>query len=82
MNTENKDNSATHTAYTFKTTLNCQGCVSKAGPVLDKLEGVISWEANTQHPDKILTIHSEGVQPEAVQAALGKIGFKAELTEG
>jgi copper chaperone len=81
MNTENTENTTLPTEYSFKTTINCQGCVAKAGPVLDKLEGVLSWEANTQHPDKILSIKADGATPEVVQEALGKIGFKAVLTE-
>lgn len=62
----------------FKTNINCGGCVSKITPFLNKLEGVDNWEVDTNNPDKILTIKSNGVKENDVKATLQKIGFKAE----
>lgn len=61
----------------FKTNINCGGCVSKVTPFLNKQEGVDSWEVDTDNPDRILTVESNGASEEDVKATLQKIGFKA-----
>tara|TARA_R110002073_G_scaffold293194_2_gene458763 strand:+ start:40228 stop:40440 length:213 start_codon:yes stop_codon:yes gene_type:complete len=62
----------------FKTNINCGGCVSKVTPFLDKQEGVDNWEVDTNNPDKILTIQSNGATEDEVRTTLQKVGFKAE----
>ena len=62
----------------FKTSINCSGCVSKVTPFLDKQEGIENWEVDTENPDKILTVESNGTSKNEVIETLGKIGFKAE----
>ncbi|MCM4166614.1 hypothetical protein KCTC52924_03554 [Arenibacter antarcticus] len=65
----------------FKTNINCGGCVSKVTPLLNKQDGVESWEVDTVNPDKILTIKSDGATEEDVKATLQKLGFKAEAVD-
>ena len=62
----------------FKTNINCGGCVSKVTPFLNKQDGVERWEVDTDNPDKILTVESNGATDEDIETALKKIGFKAE----
>jgi len=62
----------------FKTNINYGGCISKVTPFLNEQKGVDSWEVDTDNPDKILTIESNGTTEEDVKAALQKIGFKTE----
>ncbi len=62
----------------FKTNINCGGCISKVTPFLDKQEGIKNWEVDTNDPDKILTVESEGVPQNQIIETLGKIGFNAE----
>ncbi|SNZ01315.1 heavy-metal-associated domain-containing protein [Flagellimonas pacifica] len=62
----------------LKTNINCGGCISKVTPFLDKLEGIDTWEVDTNDPDKILTIKSNGASEEDVKTTLQKIGFKGE----
>lgn len=62
----------------FKTNINCGGCVSKVTPFLDKQEGVGYWEVDTNNPDKILTIKSNGATEDELKTTLQKVGFKAE----
>tara|TARA_R110002072_G_scaffold241151_2_gene399935 strand:- start:781 stop:993 length:213 start_codon:yes stop_codon:yes gene_type:complete len=62
----------------FKTNINCGGCVSKVTPFLNKQEGVDNWEVDTNNPDKILTIESNGATEDEVKTTLQKVGFKAE----
>lgn len=62
----------------FKTNINCSGCVSKVKPFLDTKDGIDNWEVDTNNPDKILTVDSNGANENDVIETLGKIGFKAE----
>ncbi|MGB5822415.1 MAG: heavy-metal-associated domain-containing protein [Saonia sp.] len=62
----------------FKTNINCGGCVSKVTPFLNKQEGIDKWEVDTDNPDKILTVESNGASEEDIKTTLQKTGFKAE----
>lgn len=66
------------TILRFKTNINCGGCVASVKPHLDQAEGVAEWHVDTDHPDKILNISSEGITEEGVLALIQKTGFKAE----
>ncbi len=66
----------------FKTNLNCGGCVSKVQTDLDQAEGIVEWNVDIGHSDKLLTVKSGGVTEEEVVAILRKKGYKAELVEG
>jgi copper chaperone len=63
----------------FKTNINCGGCIARVKPHLDKLEGIGSWEVDTDNPDKILKIESISANPEDITSLLKKCGFNAEL---
>lgn len=63
----------------FKTTLNCGGCVSKVQADFDNNEGITDWKVDTDNPDKILTINSNGISEKEVVEIINKKGFKAEL---
>jgi len=65
----------------FKTNINCGGCISKVTPFLDDQQGIDSWNVDTNDPDKILTVESNGATEEDVETTLQKIGFKAEKIE-
>ena len=65
----------------FKTNINCGGCVTKVTPFLNKQEGVEGWKVDTDNPDKILTIESNGATEEEVKTTLQKVGFKAESVD-
>lgn len=61
----------------FKTNLNCGGCVSKVQPDLDNAAGIESWQVDINHADKILTVQSAGITHEEVVALIRKKGFVA-----
>jgi len=63
--------------YTFKTNINCGGCVAQVTPFLDR-EEIGSWKVDTEKPDKILTIESEKIDEEAIMALVKEAGFKIE----
>lgn len=62
----------------FKTNVNCGGCIAKVTPFLNEAEGVASWKVDTTNPLKILTVETENLSPEDVQAILAKAGYRAE----
>ncbi len=63
---------------TYKTTINCSGCVRAVSPALNLLVGEGNWEVNTETADKILTIHESSVPQEDVMLAVEKAGFNIE----
>ncbi|HKK80266.1 MAG TPA: heavy-metal-associated domain-containing protein [Phaeodactylibacter sp.] len=62
----------------FKTTINCSNCVRAVTGFLDDVEGVKEWKVDTGHPDKVLTVKGEQVQPDAVIEAVEDAGFDIE----
>jgi copper chaperone len=62
----------------FKTNINCSGCVKAVTPHLEKAEGIVSWQVDTENPDKILTVQAEGTNAGQVKQAVEKAGFKAD----
>lgn len=73
-----KVNTPTDEIMTFKTNINCSGCVAQVTPSLDNAEGICHWDVDTNSPDKILTVHSEGITEEEVIASVKKAGFNIE----
>lgn len=65
----------------FKTTINCGNCVRTVTPFLNEIEGVTSWEADTNSADKILTVNADNVEANVIIETLEDIGFDAELIE-
>jgi len=64
--------------YKFKTNINCGGCIKSVTPHLEKAENIVSWEVDTNNPDKILTVKSNGITEDEVVAVVQKAGFKIE----
>lgn len=64
--------------FKFKTTINCGGCVAKVTPVMDEAEGIQEWKVDTDNPDKILTVKSNGITEDKVIEKIKSRGFKIE----
>lgn len=62
----------------FKTSINCNGCLAKVTPVLNKIEGIIEWDVDLANQDKTLTVKSNDISAEIVIDKLKEIGFRAE----
>lgn len=62
----------------FKTSLNCNGCVSKVQANLDQAEGISKWGVDLENPDKILTVQSDGITELEIITIIESKGFKAE----
>lgn len=67
-----------HTNLTFKTNLQCGGCVSKVQADLDQTVGVGQWNVDTENPDKILTIKNSAITAEEIEIIIKSKGFEIE----
>ena len=66
------------TRYTYKTNINCGGCIATVTPYLQRLKGVENWEVDTKSPDKILKVEGANISSEAIEAAVTDAGFSIE----
>jgi copper chaperone CopZ len=62
----------------FKTNINCNGCLSKVSPFLEKDSNIENWEVDLQSEDRILTVETKQSHPEQVIHTVEKAGFVAE----
>ncbi len=62
----------------FKTNINCGGCVAKVTPALDSADGICDWKVDTNVADKILTVHSDGIQEDEIVKTVREAGFSIE----
>jgi copper chaperone len=68
---------------TFKTNLKCSGCVEAVKPHLDAIDGLVRWEVNLDHPDRIVKVELEDAAKLAeVETAIEAAGYKSELLPG
>lgn len=58
--------------FTFKTNINCQGCISKVKPVLDGNPNISKWSIDTENPNKLLTVESEILSEEDIISLIKK----------
>ena len=63
----------------LKTNIKCGGCVATVTPFLNESVGAGNWQVDTQDPDKVLTVQTDGVSADAVKAAVQQAGYKAEV---
>ncbi|MEZ5058086.1 MAG: heavy-metal-associated domain-containing protein [Saprospiraceae bacterium] len=64
--------------FQFKTNINCGNCIRSVTGFINDVEGVKSWNVDTDNPDKILTVEAEGINAEAILEAVEEAGFDAE----
>jgi copper chaperone CopZ len=64
--------------FQFKTNINCGNCIRSVTGFINDVEGIKSWNVDTDNPDKILTVEAEGIGPEAILEAVEEAGFDAE----
>ncbi|WKN43555.1 heavy-metal-associated domain-containing protein [Tunicatimonas pelagia] len=65
--------------HTFKTNINCGSCVRAVTPHLNQVTSVESWEVDTDHPDKVLTVEMQSGSAHDVVEAVEKAGFSAQV---
>ena len=62
----------------FKTSINCGGCVARVTPLLNNVEGIEEWSVDTDNPDKVLTVKTNGATENEVVDTVKKAGFTIE----
>ena len=62
----------------FKTNINCGGCKASVQPYLDDLEGVDSWEVDTNDKNKILTVTTDQLREDQIIRKIEEAGFEAK----
>ncbi|PKP08107.1 MAG: hypothetical protein CVU09_17380 [Bacteroidetes bacterium HGW-Bacteroidetes-4] len=67
---------------TFKTSINCGGCVARVTPALESLKGIARWNVDTGNPDKILSVQTDGITEEEIIQKVQESGFKIERIVG
>lgn len=65
--------------FTFKTNINCGGCIAKVTPFLDEVKGISNWNVDTANKNKILTVVSDGISESEVIDTVQKAGFKIDM---
>ncbi len=65
----------------FKTNINCGGCLRGVTPFLDGQEKIQTWEVDLGHEDRILTVKSNELTEQEVQAIVAEAGFEAEVKD-
>ncbi|PKB15286.1 heavy metal translocating P-type ATPase [Flavobacterium sp. 5] len=67
--------------YTFKTNINCSGCIAKVSPTLDTAKGIQTWNVDTTNTNKVLSVVSKGISKAEIIASVQKAGFEIETLE-
>ena len=62
----------------FKTTIQCNGCLSKVTPKLNEILEEQSWSVDLESDDRILTVNDDNVSVDAVVSAVKSVGFDIE----
>jgi copper chaperone CopZ len=63
---------------TFKTNINCSGCVARVKVELDKVSGLTHWSVNTLSADKMLSVTMQGSAVDDVIRAVRTAGYHIE----
>ncbi len=61
----------------FKTNINCNGCIAKVTPSLNSAGGIDKWEVDTNNPQKILTIQTNGLSEADIITVVKDAGYQA-----
>jgi copper chaperone len=61
----------------LKTNLSCSHCVQKVEPLLKNEAGNVDYSIDLEHPDKPVTIFSEGANINTVIGQFKKVGYIA-----
>lgn len=67
---------------TFKTNINCGGCVATVTPFLDKAETISDWSVDTSSKNKFLTVSGETLDKIEVMNLVKEAGFEIKEKKG
>jgi copper chaperone CopZ len=65
--------------YTYKTNINCGGCIASVTPALNQIDEIESWSVDTENPEKILSVELEDdTDSQCIIDAVSSAGFRIE----
>ncbi|OEK05140.1 heavy-metal-associated domain-containing protein [Roseivirga misakiensis] len=67
---------------TFKTNINCGGCISTVTPFLDDAKSVKTWSVDTDSKHKILTVEGAELDKNEVISLVQSAGFEIKERKG
>lgn len=67
---------------TFKTNINCGGCIEKVTPYLAKAKSISDWEVDTSSKDKKLTVKGDVPEKKEVIDLVQEAGFDIQEKKG
>lgn len=62
----------------FESNLKCMGCVAQLQQAFNKTDGIVSFEADLQHPEKQLFIRTN-LNESFIETLIQDIGFEVTL---
>ena len=62
----------------FQTNINCNGCIAKVTPSLNKIEGIEKWEVNISEPQKTLTVETNNLSEDEIIEIVKEAGYNAK----
>ena len=65
----------------YKTNINCNNCLSKVSPKMSELEGLVKWEVDLTHADRLMRVEASEEVLAQVASTVAKAGFKADLLD-
>lgn len=63
---------------TYKTNINCGGCIAKVEPFIEGESRIKHWKVDTDNPQKILEVEVDGMESGEVMDLITEAGFKIE----
>ena len=76
--TKNYINTIKMKKLTYKTNINCNGCIASVTPNMEATKGIVTWHVDIDNPDKILTVEVNDIDPQVVEEAVKKAGYTIE----
>ena len=67
---------------TFKTNINCGGCIATVTPFLEKAESISDWSVDTNSKHKILTVSGSALDKSEVLNLVEEAGFEIKEKKG
>ena len=64
--------------HQFKTNIKCGGCIAAVTPYLNANKEIKHWSVDTEKADKVLTVETENLSPEAIREIIKQAGYTAE----
>lgn len=62
----------------FKTNINCGGCIANVTPSLNTVSGIVRWQVDITNPDRVLTVETDSLTAGDIVKVVEKAGYRAE----